>query len=43
MAERQRKLDHQRKKRDPGNAFNIRPSPRHAATHPASKDLRIKT
>jgi hypothetical protein len=42
MTERQRKLDDQRKERDPGNAFDIRPNPRHAATRPTSKGLRIK-
>jgi hypothetical protein len=42
MTERQRKLDHQRKKRDPGSAFDIRPNPPHAATRPTSKGLRIK-
>src|SRR5690349_18846054 len=41
MAERQRKLHQKRKKRDPGKAFDIRPNPRHAATHPVSKGLRI--
>ena len=30
MTERQRNLDHQRKERDPGNAFDIRPNPGHA-------------
>jgi hypothetical protein len=42
MTEQQRQLDHQRKKRDPGSAFDIRPNPPHAATRPTSKGLRIK-
>jgi hypothetical protein len=42
MTERQCKLDHQRKERDPGNAFDVRPNPCHAGTRPTSKGLRIK-
>ena len=42
MTERQRQLDHQRKKRDPGSASDIRPNPPHAATRPTSKGLVIK-
>lgn len=43
MTERQRELDEQRKERDPGTTFDIRPNPRHEVTHPASKGLGIKT
>ena len=43
MTERQRELDDQRKERDPGPAFDIRPNPRHDEAHPASKGLRVKT
>ena len=37
MAERQRKLDAQRKKRHPSHALEVRPEPVHAKTHLSAK------
>jgi len=42
MAERQRKLDAQRKQRYPGPALDVRPEPLHAETHLSPKGPRLR-